>query len=204
MAEIYLLTFKNGKRYVGAVRAQSAEQRYKAHAYSAKKGSSMLVHQAWRVFGAPILRVLSRAENSSWEEEEIKFIKKMNSIFPSGYNLSQGGRKITPQVSVAASLANKGRVKSEKEVRSIKARNSKRIWSKSSREKIAASRIGKPMSESTKRKIAASVSGKKNPFFGKKHSKKTKEKIAAARKGKKLSAETRLKMSMAHRRRKCS
>ena len=52
----------------------------------------------------------------------------------------------------------------------------------------------KPLSEEHKRKLSEIRKGKKNPFFGKKHTLETKRKISETSKGRKVSLETRRKI----------
>jgi hypothetical protein len=65
------------------------------------------------------------------------------------------------------------------------------IRSVESKKNLSKIRKGKNLSEETKKKISESTKGKKNHFFGKKHSEETKLKLT----GRKLSEETKRKMS---------
>lgn len=202
MAEIYLLTFPSGKRYVGAVWGQNAESRFGAHSSLAAKNVAMTLYDCWRKEGKPKLKVLARVPDKDWQKEEVKQIAKHDTLWPKGLNRTTGGWVVPEQAKAAALKANIGRKKSSSEIAMIVDRNKKRVWKESSKAKIAEFRKKNPMSEETKRKISKSVSGKGNPFYGKVHSEESKKKMAQARAGKKLSLETRIKMSISHQKRR--
>ncbi len=93
--DLYQLLFSDGKSYIGAC-SRGAKRRYRDHELEALRGSIGLVHTAWRRLGAPVLIILS--ENLSVDDlwpAERRTIKKLNTVFPGGYN-SVSGRDTAP------------------------------------------------------------------------------------------------------------
>lgn len=93
---VYLLTFANGKVYVGMSRTDkkgSFTGRYREHKRVAKTGKDMPVYRAWRAHGDPQMSILSthetRAECAQAEIDQIQAFDCMNKT--KGYNLMPGG-----------------------------------------------------------------------------------------------------------------
>lgn len=92
MAEVYVLTFPNGKQYVGRTK-KTADVRFRNHVRDSQK-SKMPVHRAIRKFGAENVKVAILADGLSWSESakvEIAWIAKLGTMMPGGYNLTAGG-----------------------------------------------------------------------------------------------------------------
>lgn len=94
---VYLLTFANGKVYVGMSKTDAHGQitnRYRQHANAAKKGERNPVYHAWRKHGAPVQSVLSsHATRDACALAEIDAIQQYDSMNPEkGYNLQPGGQ----------------------------------------------------------------------------------------------------------------
>lgn len=109
---LYMLTFQNGKIYIGQT-VRTMQTRFAQHRQSSRNGSKLPVHSAWRVHGEPAVNVL--AEFGSHEElnaAEIATINALNALCPNGYNLGHGGETApskNPDVGRNISLAAIGR-----------------------------------------------------------------------------------------------
>ncbi len=88
---VYLATNKvNGKQYVGQT-IRSLEERWKDHC---RVKDDNYFHRAIHKYGAEnfTLEVIDTAESGeALDEKEIFWIKKLNTLFPNGYNLKEGG-----------------------------------------------------------------------------------------------------------------
>lgn len=90
---IYLLTFPNGKVYVGQT-INSLTRRLSEHRFSAKRADPKLaVHLAWRQHGAPNVLLLCECEVELLSELEVAFIALFQSYGCAGYNLTVGGER---------------------------------------------------------------------------------------------------------------
>ena len=108
----------------------------------------------------------TQEELDEWEQYYIKFY---NTLYPNGYNLTEGGN---------------GGVHCEETRRKISESQKGRQFSEEHRKKISESK--KNISEETRRKLSENhhdCSGEKNPMFGKEHSEETRRKISNANKG---------------------
>ena len=177
MGEVYRLTFSNGKSYIG-LSTQSAEIRYRSHAYAAKKGKIQdPVYRAWRKYGAPTLEVITRGLS---EEElvaaEIAAIAAHGTLTPNGYNVSPGGThppSVRPEVAARIGL------------------KVRRQWQDpATREKMVAGMQGKTRSEEARQRMSKSR-------MGTKHTLATKVLVSTKLTGIKRSEETRRRMSEA-------
>lgn len=88
---LYKLTFSNGKIYIGQT-TRTLKIRILQHQRSAKSGSKLPVHEAWKKLGTPDIDILGEFE-AEWQLDmaEIKAICEQNTIVPNGYNLALGG-----------------------------------------------------------------------------------------------------------------
>ena len=165
-----------------------------------------------------------------YSEEEMNndekyYIKLYDTLWPNGYNLSEGGDGVIPCEETRRKISEKIKEKFlyDEEYRRKIIESHKNISEESrrkmseSRKKLLSSREkhpmfgkhhseetkkklrdinkGKHLSDQTKQKISESISGEKHHFFGKHHTEETKKKISSTKKGKQLSDETRRKMS---------
>lgn len=94
---VYLLTFANGKVYVGMSKTDKAgtwTSRYRGHARAARCGKSLPIYNAWRKHGAPVQTILStHATRDECALAEIDAIQQYDSMNPEcGYNLQPGGQ----------------------------------------------------------------------------------------------------------------
>ena len=122
--------------------------------------------------------------------DEQHYIKVFDTLWPNGYNLTEGGE---------------GEIPCEETRKKISESNKGRIFSDEHRRKLSLVNKGKHLSEETRKKISESTSGEKNPFYNKHHSEETRRKISDSRKGipahnkgKHPTEETRRKISEAN------
>ena len=167
-----------------------------------------------------------------YSEEEMNsdeqyYIKLFKTLWPNGYNLTEGGEGFIPCEEIRRKLSkvhkgrtppNKGIPMSEEQKKKLsellKGRtppNKGKHHSDEARKKMSESHkgiqagekhpmFGKHHSEESKKKMSQNhydCSGEKNPMFGKHLSEESKKNISQKQKGKKLSEETRRKMSKA-------
>ena len=109
--EIYKITnIPNGKIYVGQAvshilnhkryRPYGHEGRFRCHiseAFSTKKNQSHYLNNAIRKYGVTdfVVELIECCEVEKADEREIHYIKELNSLFPNGYNLKNGGSVFT-------------------------------------------------------------------------------------------------------------
>jgi group I intron endonuclease len=109
--EIYkIINLSNGKIYVGQAvshilnhkkyRPYGHEGRFRCHiseAFSTKKNQSHYLNNAIRKYGVEdfVVELIECCEITDADEREIYYIKELNSLYPSGYNLKNGGSVFT-------------------------------------------------------------------------------------------------------------
>lgn len=87
---LYLLTFPNGKCYVGI--AKRPNVRFRQHANAAENGSMFALSNAWRKYGAPAMRIIGKADHyDTAYAMEIALIEQLGTLAPNGYNMTKGG-----------------------------------------------------------------------------------------------------------------
>lgn len=102
---VYLLSFPNGKNYVGVRKDLDVERRVSAHLKSKHS-----VGKALRKYGRETINVSILARSRSWKRLmllERQYIRELGSKHPSGYNLTEGGegslgRKVSSRHRVVA------------------------------------------------------------------------------------------------------
>lgn len=146
---VYLLTFSNGKIYVGMSRTDKAggfTTRYRDHARAAKNGKDLPVYRAWRKYGAPAQIIIGKySTRNDCAQAEIDFIAQNDATNPEvGYNLMPGGEGMhAPKGSAMHELMRR------------------KVWDNPEvRTKLSAAFKGKPLPAET---IAASVAARKTP-----------------------------------------
>jgi group I intron endonuclease len=91
---IYLITNDiNGKQYVGQT-TQSLKRRWMEHIWDTNKGSTYAIHRAIRKYGAEhfhIKEIDIASSRSELNDKEKYWIAKLNTMYPNGYNLVEGG-----------------------------------------------------------------------------------------------------------------
>lgn len=94
MYVLYKITCsENGKVYVGYT-SKTAEERFQTHLLSARWKKKTALYDAIRRYGngAFSVEVLLECESHAEAcEHEIRLIKELNSILPTGYNMTHGG-----------------------------------------------------------------------------------------------------------------
>lgn len=112
--------------------------------------------------------------------DEKHYIKVFNTLYPNGYNLTEGGDGgiCCDEICRKISEAKKGKLIGEKNPFYGK------THSEETRRKISKSLKGVKHSEESRRKMSESRSGEKNIMFGKHHSEETRRKIRKSLKGK--------------------
>jgi len=103
---VYLLTFANGKVYVGMSKTNArglTTDRYRRHAYDANTGKDSPIYNAWRKHGAPVRTILStHTTRDEAALAEIGAIQAHDSMSPArGYNLQPGGQGLHAPVGSA-------------------------------------------------------------------------------------------------------
>jgi group I intron endonuclease len=109
--EIYKITnLTTGKIYIGQAvshilnhkryRPYGCEGRFRCHiseAFSTKKNQSHYLNNSIRKYGVAdfVVDLIEYCEIFNADEREIHYIKELNSLFPSGYNLKNGGSVFT-------------------------------------------------------------------------------------------------------------
>ena len=108
--------------------------------------------------------------------DEQYYIKLFKTLYPNGYNLTEGGDGLIPceETRKKLSKAHKGKPAYNKGV----------PMSEEQKKKISKANKGKHHSEEQKKKISEALIGEKNPFYGRLHSEESKNKISKANKGK--------------------
>ena len=190
---IYLIIdLTNWKKYVGQ------------HHYHLKKldssyhGSGTIISKIYKKRPHTLKEVYlktcyTQEELDEWEQYYIEFY---NTLYPNGYNLSEGGNGGVPceETRRKMSAAQKGEknhfygkhhTEETKNTISIKNGGENSAW------------YGKKHSDETKRKMSAAQKGENNSFFGKHHTEETRKKISENLKGKHHSEESKRKMSAA-------
>lgn len=91
MGSVYLLTFANGKQYVG--QARNLVARWRSHAFHAKRGDRghYPLYAAWAKHGEPKRTVLFEGPSDELNAVETAMIAAYGTICPGGYNLAGGG-----------------------------------------------------------------------------------------------------------------
>ena len=109
--EIYkIINLTTGKIYVGQAvshilnhsryRPHGCEGRFKCHiseAFSTKKNQSHYLNNSIRKYGVDdfVVELIECCEIQNSDEREIYYINELNSLFPNGYNLKNGGNVFT-------------------------------------------------------------------------------------------------------------
>lgn len=92
MFTLYVLSFSNGKQYVGQT-TRKIITRITQHRQNAMRNNSMLaVHCAWRAHGEPTLKVIGEYDSQdALNIAEKTAIIALNTLSSNGYNISVGG-----------------------------------------------------------------------------------------------------------------
>lgn len=154
MAEVYLLSFPNGKGYVGRTK-KTVAQRFRGHCRSARHGSLCPVHSAIRKYRPERVVVRVLASGIPWSKtasSERHWIRKLATMTPGGYNLTAGGEGLKnwrPSPTTRAKIA-KANAKFLRE-------QTRRNWQDPEyRRKQSESHRGRKLSKRTRARMSAS------------------------------------------------
>jgi hypothetical protein len=191
---IYCATSPNGKKYYGRSIQPLAKRKYQ-HLSTAKRGSELYFHRAIRKYGDEIKwEVVEKIKYENREqlldilnEKEIVYIKKDNTLYPGGYNLSKGGGNYghTLIERIGKSYEEIYGKEQTKQIKKKIKENHSHYWEGKKRDpesikKSADGHRGKKQSPETKEKI-------KQALLGKKHTEERKKNISNSLKGKDFS-----------------
>ena len=186
---IYILTFSNGKQYVGQTRRSVAE-RIKEHRYDAGRGVERALYAAWRSRGEPSCETIE-CSVADIDAVEIATIERLGCRLPSGYNTLPGGGFL-PQLDPAiAKRIGETHRNSPALLAKIRRAQSLRWAGTNPEERSAFMRALRPHSEphtaASKARISASRRGK---LKGVPKSREHVAKVAAANRGRTRSPES--------------
>lgn len=91
MDKIYILTFPNGKSYIG-VTSGTVAHRVAQHANRAKNGGRSALYAAWRKHGRPSVATLAEHTTDEVYLAEMQLIAEYQTQTPQGYNTVEGGK----------------------------------------------------------------------------------------------------------------
>ena len=165
MGHLYMLTFENGKAYIG-ISSVSAHVRFRKHK-SDSSHAKTLVYRAWRKYGEPEMTVLAVVANEDLAATEVRAISAFGTFGSGGYNMTIGGDlppTLNPEIARhpdrlrKLSLAHKGRVHSP----ATRFANAERMFEHFSnpeeRLRQSARMVGKRHSDDTLKKMSDSQS----------------------------------------------
>jgi hypothetical protein len=89
---VYLLTFPNGKKYVGITVQPLIRRMYSHRREAASKRVNWPLYSAWRKYGEPAVSILAEVANDVLKDTEIRLIRELCTLVPGGYNVSPGGQ----------------------------------------------------------------------------------------------------------------
>jgi group I intron endonuclease len=177
---IYLITnVVNGKKYIGQTTA-TCKRRYNAHKRAAFSCQSQLpLHRAMRKYSINNFSVEMIEKCNSIESlnaAESKWIAKLETFGPGGYNCTTGGEGfiVSDETKQKISNARAGVELSEEHCKAISA----------SMKGENNPFYGRTHSEETiikiKETLVGKMDGEKNPFYGKQHSEESRRKISTS------------------------
>ena len=155
----------NQKKYIG-ITSQNVKKRwqngygYKTNPYFWRS----IQKYGWNGFEHSIIE--SGLTEQEAKAKEIELIGTYNTIYPNGYNYTQGGDNV-----------------------------SEKLHSQETKQKISQALKGRHLSEECRQKISEALSGEKNPFYGKTWTDEHRQKVKENRVYKPHSEETKQKMS---------
>lgn len=171
MGVIYLRTNTiNGMQYVGQAKDFAKREkawknlkfRYANQLLTEDRGKYCL--ENWTV------KILEECEDSRMNELERFWIAQLNTIYPNGYNSTDGGIigfRMSEETKKKMSFAQKGRILTEEHKR-----------------KLSDVKKGTHHTEEWKKMMSRKMNGENNGFYGKHHTEETRQKISKALKGK--------------------
>lgn len=208
---LYQFLFPNGKSYIGIT--TNVASRFRDHYRTAGRLKTSPLSCAIRKHGFPGITILAIGEIEYLKALEVRAIAAFNSLYPTGYNLHEGGGVPPSQKGKRQGKEHRQRIAQalkrravedpvgEHERRSriatqwharpdVKEIRRRMHNSPEWRRKVSVANIGKVRSTETRAHISASL-------IGRKISPECKAKISQTLRGRKASIETRAKMSLA-------
>jgi group I intron endonuclease len=205
MGCVYLARCKvNGKLYVGKT---TYDFEFYKHGYeivaASNKPTTRVFIKALRKYGFAAFEwsILAEDDDNEWLcLMEQKWIKRLGTKVPNGYNHTDGGEgnigwNPSDETRSRMSKSAKGKVLTEDHRRRMSESHMGHVTSEETRKKISEAHIGMTHSEETKKKISEKRRG-----IGRKHTEEAKRKISASKRGKPagpLLEETKRKISEA-------
>lgn len=188
MGYIYKITnIINNKIYIGQTIKERPSDRFSQHRYSAKhletdKGVSLL-HRAMNAEGIENFKfeVIEAVDNSLLDEKEQYYIKYYNTMYPNGYNLTEGGagtpgfvRKQSAEEKEKRRISNQKFYEQHPEAKETIKERTTQLWKNEDyRKKVTES--NKKYYENHPEKFR----GENNPMYGKHHTEEALKKISA-------------------------
>ena len=153
---IYKITnFVNDKGYYGQTKSDPPSHRWNRHKYSSKKGCTVPLHCAMRLYGIDNFKfeVVHYCDTlDDLNKKEIALISTTNSFCPNGYNIMKGGDNFERTEEHRQKIGNalRGKKKSLEHIENAKIA-------------LKGNGLGVPKSEEHKQKISKAHIGKKKP-----------------------------------------
>ena len=158
IGRLYMITFPNGKRYIG-VTHRSVRTRIYEHTYGAEKNpNSSFLRRAIHKHGIAEWHVLVVGKMSYLKSCEVRAIAVFKTRRPFGYNVSLGGDipYISEETRVKMSVAARLRSKEPAWRENLSRKLTGRVFDQEWRDKIAATLRGRKHTEATKLKMSVS------------------------------------------------
>lgn len=165
------------KEYIGQT-TKTLNKRIKEHEYNTIKGGKCYIHNSMRKYGFNEFKFSILCECDSrndLDEKEIFFIKEYNTLFPHGYNLTNGGKgssgyhpsketrlkigkgnkgKTVPlKIRKQISISSKGKIRTKEHCKNISKGLTGKKQSEEHRKNNSKGQMGKKLTQSTKQKI---------------------------------------------------
>lgn len=183
-----IINLINNKTYVRQTHTRYTSVRWGGHRAAARNGDEKPLYRAMRKYGIKNFKYKVMLINIPIEQldfYEKLWIKKLNTLVPNGYNLTEGG-SITElhgekNPSFGKTPWNKGIPRSQEVKEKIR-----ESWTKERREQYSKYFTGENNPMYGKHPKGLSRYGEDNPFFGKKHTEKTRQKIKEKSKNKQV------------------
>ena len=166
MGYIYIITSPSGKSYIGQT-IRPIQERLKSH--RKKRNRCLAIFNAIQKYG------WNNLEKDWYEcpDEDLNFdedllIREMETMYPGGYNLKEGGANGKP---------------SEESKRKMREAHVGQTLSDETKWKISEAHIGQKKSTKTRKNMSKAQSGAKNPMYGTIASEETRQKMSKSRLG---------------------
>lgn len=155
---IYMLTFADGRKYIGQTIDLPA--RIRRHRTASNTGKNVHVSKAWTEMGSPVVEIICKAEAHELDSLEQKFIAQHNTLFPSGFNRNTGGKRgalACQETCELKSDANKRRYEDPAERERTRQSTLQRYRDPVERQKASATQKSRYQSQSARDKTSAAM-----------------------------------------------